>query len=179
MQRADSGQVYFREVQRFTQWWVWLIVLGIAALMWYGFIEQLVFGRPFGDHPAPDWMLILFLALFGIGMPWLFIAAALRTEVRADALYVRFIPFHLGWIRIAPAEIRSAAAGSYNPLTDYGGWGIRYGRGGKAYNAKGNQGVLLELADGSTLMIGSQQAVELAAAIDELQKRQQEGGADA
>jgi len=168
MARAESGQVYFREVQRFTQWWVWLFVLGIAALMWYGFVEQIVFSRPFGDHPAPDWMLILFLALFGIGMPWLFIIAALRTEVRADALYVRFVPFHLSWLRIAPESIRTVTAGRYNPLVDYGGWGIRYGRGGRAYNTSGNQGVRLELGDGSHLMIGS-------AAIDELLKRQESG----
>lgn len=174
MPNASSGAVHFREVQRFTQWWVWLIVLGIAALMWYGFVEQIVFGRPFGDNPAPDWMVIVFLALFGIGLPWLFIVAALKTEVRADALYVRFIPFHPRWLRVAPESIRSAIAGTYNPLTDYGGWGIKQGRGGKVYNTSGNQGVQLALSDGSKLMIGSQRAVDLATAIDELLKRQRQ-----
>lgn len=175
MPNADTGQFYFREVQRFTQWWVWLLVLGIAGLEWYSFVQQILFHIPFGDNPAPDWLVIVLALLFGVGLPLLFIAAQLVTEVRDDAVYVRFVPFHFSWVRIAPESISSAAAGRYNPLLDYGGWGIKQGRGGKAYNTSGNQGVQLVLSDGSRLMIGSQHAVELAAAIDELLKQLRDG----
>ncbi|NVL91956.1 MAG: hypothetical protein HWN71_02845 [Desulfobacterales bacterium] len=54
---------------------------------------------------------------------------------------------------------------TYNPLKDYGGWGIRYGRGGRAYNVSGNRGVYLELSNGKSLLIGSLQPEELARAI--------------
>jgi hypothetical protein len=172
MARAESGQVYFREVQRFTQWWLWVIVLGVAYLQWHAFIVQIVLKGRFGDNPAPDWLVIVFFVLFGLGLPLLFIVAQLLTEVCADALYVRFVPFHPRWLRIAPESIRTATAGTYNPLVDYGGWGIKQGRGGKVYNVSGNQGVQLEFSDGRKLMLGSQHAVELAAAIDELLKRQ-------
>jgi hypothetical protein len=169
MERGGSvTAVYFREVQRFAQWWIWVIVVGIAVLMWDAFIQQILLGRPFGDNPAPNAVLIVFFLIFGIGMPWLFIVVNLRTVVRADGIYVRFYPFHLRDVRIAPETIVSAAAGSYNPLLDYGGWGIRMGRGGRAYNASGNQGVRLELTSGQHLLIGSQRAPELAAAIERL-----------
>lgn len=169
----DSG-IYFHEVQRFGQWWLWVIVLGIAALMWYGFIEQILLGRPFGDHPAPSALLIVFFALFGLGMPWLFVVANLRTVVRPDGVYVRLFPFHLRDVRIAPEEVAGVSAGIYSPLMDYGGWGIRMGRGGKAYNASGNQGARLELVNGQHLLIGSQRAPELAAAIERMLSGQRE-----
>lgn len=163
-----SSEVYFRETQRFTQWWLWVIVTGIALLQWDAFIRQILLGQPFGDNPAPDALIIVFFLLFGLGMPWLFVVANLKTEVRADAVYVRLYPFHLRDVRLAPETIGGAAAGSYSPLTDYGGWGIRMGRGGKAYNASGNQGVRLELTGGQHLLIGSQRAPELAAAIERM-----------
>lgn len=131
-------------------------------------MEQIIFGRPFGDKPAPDSMAWLFTALFGIGLPWLFISAKLTTEVRSDALYIQYFPFHLKPLRIAYDSFASCTAGKYNPIVDYGGWGIKQGRKGKVYNTSGNLGVLLELTDGKSLMLGSQHAVELANAIAEM-----------
>lgn len=39
---------------------------------------------------------------------------------------------------------------------DYGGWGIRYGRKGKAFNVFGSRGLQLEFTNGKRLLIGSQ-----------------------
>ena len=44
-------------------------------------------------------------------------------------------------------------------------WRVRYGRAGKAYNVSGNRGVVLAFDHGRTLLLGSQRADELAAAI--------------
>ena len=51
--------VLYQEEQRFRQWWVWLLLLGIAALSWWGFYEQIVRGRPWGNNPGPDWVMWL------------------------------------------------------------------------------------------------------------------------
>jgi hypothetical protein len=56
-------------------------------------------------------------------------------------------------------------------LLEYGGWGVRCGRGGSVFNVSGNRGVQLEFTDGRRLLIGSQQADELAASINELRSR--------
>ncbi len=88
----------------------------------------------------------------------------LRVEVRESALLVRLVPLtrqhRFGW-----ETIRSAEARTYRPILEYGGWGIRYGKAGKAYNVSGPRGVQLEFHDGSRLLIGSQRADELAEAI--------------
>jgi hypothetical protein len=38
----------------------------------------------------------------------------------------------------------------------YGGWGIKRGIGGLAYNVSGNQGLQLVLTDGRKILIGTQ-----------------------
>lgn len=58
-------------------------------------------------------------------------------------------------------SIRHSEVRTYSPLKEYGGWGIRYGSNGKAYNVSGNQGVQLEFRDGKRLLVGSQLPLEL------------------
>ena len=89
----------------------------------------------------------------------------LVTEVRSDGLYVRFYPVHLSFKPIALDRVVKLAAVRYRPIRQYGGWGIRRARGGKAYNVKGDKGVRLDFDNGRHLLIGSQQPDELEAAI--------------
>ena len=159
------AQVYFRETQRFTQWWVWVIIAAIAAGAWYGAYVQLIDGRPFGSNPAPDGVLALCWLLFGIGMPLLFSRLELETEVRDDGVYVRFFPFHLKFRYFPFSRIESAEARAYAPLLEYGGWGIRIGPAGRAYNVKGRWGVQLLIRAGQKLLIGTQEPHRLASEI--------------
>jgi hypothetical protein len=92
--------------------------------------------------------------------------AALNTEVRADGLYVKFFPFHWSFQRIPLENLKGIAVTTYRPILDYGGWGIRYGIAGKAYNVSGNRGVKLTFFKGRSLLIGSQQPEELAEALE-------------
>lgn len=169
----ESGTVHgertvYREVQRLSQWWVWLLVAAGSASAWYAFVYQVITGREVGDRPAPDWLVALIWLLAGLGLPLLIVSARLVVEVRGDGLYFRYHPFHRRSHHIAFGEIEKAEARSYRPILEYGGWGIRWGRGGKAYNVKGNRGVQLELASGKRILFGSQKAEELAAAITSL-----------
>jgi hypothetical protein len=67
--------------------------------------------------------------------------------------------------RVPTSDIRLAEAVKYRPLRDYGGWGVRGGAGRRALNTRGDRGVLLTRADGTTLLIGSQRPRELLAAL--------------
>ena len=90
----------------------------------------------------------------------------LITEVRDDSLTLRFHPLTN---QIIPYEhIKTCEVRKYHPIREYGGWGIRYGRKGKAFNVSGNLGVQLELAQGKSLLIGSQRPEELARAIQQV-----------
>lgn len=162
--------MHYIERQRFRQAWLWVILLpsmlGTAGLFGYGLYQQLVLNIPWGDKPTGDTALIATASssiAISLGILWLMLAMELRVEARDDALHIRFFPFLKR--RIPYPDICRAEARRYNPLLEYGGWGLRYGRHGKAYNVSGNWGVQLELASGERLLLGSRNADALCAAI--------------
>jgi hypothetical protein len=160
--RAD---LLYREVQYFRQVWLWAIVLGVAGLSIYALVEQLILDRPFGSKPAPDIGVLIIGIVFGLGLPLLFYRAKLTTEVVREGIHYRFFPFHLSTQKIPLGGVKTCEVITYSPLRDYGGWGIRYGSRGKAYNVSGNRGVRLELSNGKRILFGSQKPEELAAAV--------------
>jgi hypothetical protein len=129
-------------------------------------IKQFMLGYPWGSRPMSDTALAIvgpLLILMGIGLPLLFQKMKLLTEVKEDGVYINFVPLSRQIMRfedIVTCEVRT-----YRPLREYGGWGVRYGRAGKAYNVSGNRGVQLKLSSGKGLLIGSQRPEELAQAI--------------
>ena len=150
------GHLPFREVQRFSQPWLWVIILVITGVTWWAVIQQLLMGKPFGTSPGPNWLVMVFLGVLGFGFPWFFIVLRLETGIGEEGVYARFFPFHLSPKVFKWDEIAAVEAVTYRPILDYGGWGIRYGRKGRAYNVKGNRGIYITFMNGKRLMIGSQ-----------------------
>jgi len=158
--------VIFREEQRFTQWWIFLIIAAVSALMWWMFIQQIVFDKPFGNNPGPDWLVWLLLALVGIALPYMMVTMRLRTLVYPGHIEIRFSFFHKR--RIPIDSIISFEACKYRPILEYGGWGIRVRpKRGVAYSMSGNEGVKLKLSSGKPVLIGSQEPKKLARAIEQ------------
>lgn len=154
---------YFREVQRFRQPWYWAIQIPALAALAYILFRQLVQGKPVGDHPASNTSLAIIAATVALFVVWFF-KLELITEVRDDLLEVRFRGLFVR--RVMPlAEIRHFEARTYRPIRDYGGWGVRWGAAGMAYNVSGNRGVELRFSDGKSLLIGSQRPEELVLAM--------------
>ncbi|MBD1398358.1 hypothetical protein H9Q13_14400 [Pontibacter sp. JH31] len=162
-----NTQVIFRERQRFRQFWLWALIIGIAAIFWAGFVYQVVLGGAFGNRPVTDVQLSIMLALIGFGLPFFFYWMSMTTEVQTGMLYVRFKPFHLKPVRIPLHTVRDYEKVTYSPISDYGGWGIRWGAKGKAYSMSGREGVLLHFYNQQPLLVGSQRAKELFRAIEQ------------
>lgn len=144
----------FKEKQKFTQWWLWLLLIGILGIVLFG-----IYGS-YQEDKLDFWAVFFSLGIF-IPILILFYLLRLLTLVKADGIYVRFYPFHRKWKFYAWKEIEEAKVVTYKPLLDYGGWGIRYGRKGKAYNVKGNQGLQIHFKSGKNLLIGTQKPEEL------------------
>ncbi len=154
----------FREAQRFRHWFFWLPIAIVTVVIWYQFAQQIVVGRPPGTEPIPDWAAWVLTLVFGIGFPVFAVIVRLVTEVRPGTLSIRLVPFPGRHIPLR--EIQSVESREYSPMGEFGGWGIRVSRdGGKAYNAYGKQGVQLMLSDGKRVLIGTQRADELIAAL--------------
>src|SRR5699024_2048758 len=163
--------VIFREVQLFRQVWLWILVLLLAGLVWYITINQIVFGIPMGNNPAPDVLLIFFWVAFGILFPvFMLWVCRLIIEVRLDGVYIRFAPFHTHFKSFLYKDIINYKPIVYNSSKRFGGWGVRFNtKGETAYNISGKQGMELQLKN-NTIIVGTQKLDELKKAMDSVQR---------
>lgn len=167
---THDEDILFREVQRFRQPVLWLVLAGTLLATVGGFGGLMASDVAHG-LPWPQWPLVIcggLSVLLVLGMGGLFWAARLVVEVRPGGLYLRFSPFHRSFRQVPLEGVTACRAVTYSPVREYGGWGIKPAlRGdGKAYNVSGNRGVRLEYADGRHLLIGSQRAEELAQTVE-------------
>ncbi len=148
----------FEEHQSFRQPWIWALMAATLAVL-------LVASLLATEGRAVTWAVLA--AVLAVAV--LLYAVTLTVRVDAEAVRIRFFP--LGKKTIPLGDVVRWEARTYRPIREYGGWGIRYTLGrGWAYNVRGKQGVQLELANGQRILIGSQRAEELAAAIAEAKR---------
>lgn len=169
MEKTET--ILFRERQRFTQFWLWAVVLGVSSIFWVGFVYQVIWGGGYGSSPVSDVQLSILAVLVGLGLPYFFYSMSLTTEVLPGVIRVRFFPFHLKPVQVPLHLIRDFAKITYRPIADYGGWGIRWGFEGKAYNMSGNEGVKLYFYNKKPLLIGSQRPDDLFDAINQAKQK--------
>jgi Family of unknown function (DUF6141) len=167
MSRGAPKVVLFQEEQRFRQPFFVILAVGLAGLSTYALIGQVALRRPFGQHPAPDAVLWIIWAAFGLAFPFFMLSLRMTTEVSDEGIVVRFPPFFRRLISLE--KIRSFEVRKYSALKEYGGWGVRYSlKHGTAYNVSGPLGVQLTLQDGKKILIGSQSPDRLAGALGDL-----------
>jgi hypothetical protein len=118
-----------------------------------------------GNNPGSNTIILIIWLLSCILFPVFFYKLKLITEVRKDGLHIRFFPFHLTFKKMPLGKLKKHEVRTYNPISEYGGWGIKWGPGGKAYNVSGNRGLQLEFIDEKRLLIGSHKPEQLDTAV--------------
>ena len=158
--KDDNQKTRFHETQRLQQWHVRLVLAAPPAALLFMSVRQVGFHHPWGHQPMSNAGL-LFLTILLLLVYVRLITVCLVTELSAGELSVGLRGL---WRkkRVPLAEIKYAAAIRYNPVAEYGGYGIRSGPRGRAYIASGNRAVQLEFRDGQKMLVGSQRPEELA-----------------
>jgi len=158
----------FKEVQKITQWWLWLLLIVLALIPVYGIYRQIFQGEVFGDKPMSDSGLIV-SAIIPFGILVLFWFSKLQTQININEIQIKFIPFITK--KIEWKEVKSAQVISYG----FVGYGIRlFTKYGTVYNTKGNKGLALELKNGKKLLLGTQKMEELTKVVQEIYKDRQD-----
>jgi len=83
----------------------------------------------------------------------------LTTRIDEKGIHYQFFPFHFKFKLISWNEISKVFVRTYDPIGEYGGWGLKGGWSkskGKAINVSGDIGIQLELKTGKKLLIGTQ-----------------------
>ncbi len=144
----------FRETQGLPGWvaYVAIAIILLASVIVFA-------AAPAGSRGAPVLAVGFSIALVAL----LISRVRMHTALNDTALNIQ--AFWLVRRSFALSDIAAAAAIRYRPLRDYGGWGIPWSRQGTAYTMRGNAGVQLVLTGGKRVLIGSDRAETLAAAM--------------
>lgn len=164
--KNNTSPSYFKEVQRFTQWWIWIILAIICFPTIIGLYKQLVLHTPWGNNPMSDTGLIC-LSLFLFLITAFILSIQLKTEIDDKAINMHFSPLLKKQIKWE--DIRSVRIVNYGFV---GGWGIRLcnRKYGTIFNIKGNKGLSIVLHNGKKLLIGTQQENKLKDIIKTIQE---------
>lgn len=130
-------------------------------------------GQPFGDKPMNNTGLLISTA-FTILLTYMFFSFRLQTLIKTDGIYVRFFPLHLRFKHYSWNSISKAYIRQYAPIKEYGGWGLRSGNMGTAFNVSGNQGLQLEFTSNKKILIGTGNPDELKKVLQQMEQLKQE-----
>lgn len=162
--------ITYSEIQKDKPWWIYLIIAPMVIMSVWSFIQQIIFGQPFGQNPAPDWGVWLILVVCGFGLPWLLLQSKQAITFDGQTITAAYFPFWKTTFRLD--QVVKYYPRDFNPMRDFWGWGIRYGltRGSRWVMAyvyfNENRGVQFELKNGRRLLLGSRRTDELLSALD-------------
>lgn len=146
-------EILFEEIQQFKQKWVeGLLLLINTFLIVIYFIQEILI-----DHPTHETSTGLITAIILCGLiTFLIKRMKLITQITPEGIQVRFAPLQRRFQMYRWSDIDQLFIRTYNPLVEYGGWGIRFGPSGSAYNASGNTGLQLVLRGNHRVLIGTE-----------------------
>ncbi|HUB60785.1 MAG TPA: hypothetical protein VL978_08785, partial [Puia sp.] len=144
----------FQEDQNFSQRWL----LFLELFLWGAFlILSLLLLLQKKVEPVVACLPFLFITVF------LFFMRSLRlqTRITADSISYRLFPVQRRFRVIKKSEITELEVKSYEPIREYGGWGIRFGKNGMAYTARGNKGIYIGFGSRKHILIGTSRPAEV------------------
>ena len=159
------NSIKYDETQKMKTWWVLLICLLILGFAIWGFISQIILGEPWGNKPGPDWLLYAMLGL-AVLLNLLAFTTRLILQINDQGIYIRYFPFTSKVFKWAKIEEYKFV--KYDPIADYGGWGVRYNwkQKGIAYTVAGHYGISLSMKNGKRVLIGTRNPEELKAFVE-------------
>ncbi len=157
---AGQSEADFLEVQHVRRGWMWFILIfaytGLGMMAVRHLSYQQTAGQSLLTLPS-----IIFIACLLALVAVLIYNCRLTTIIGGKGIAYRFSPLHLHRRFIAWEDIEELYLREYDALSEYGGWGMKFGSGGKAYTVKGKYGLQLQTTDGRKILIGTQRPIEL------------------
>lgn len=160
-------KVLFKEEQRFTQVWRWVLLLMALLAVIFPMINAIAGDQEGLNSSGMSRMIlygsgaILFLLAVIIVMPFI----RLKTRITYEGIYVAYVPFRRKWEKITKSDLYRYEVRKYRVHREFGGYGMKKRKkAGRAYTISGDIGLQLYFKDGKKLLIGTEkkQAIEYA-----------------
>ena len=143
---ASSERPIYREWSPWPGW--------IQIVFWGTMVIAMVAVATTPGSPAMGRMGTLIL-LAGVLALTQWIVAGLTVRLYRDHMEMSLGTARIFRKRVRYDDIQDLESVKYHPLGEFGGWGIRYSGKKRAWTARGDQAVVLHLADGIRLYVGS------------------------
>ncbi|MDF4222724.1 hypothetical protein PXC01_14065 [Maribacter sp. M208] len=158
--------IRFKETQKFTQWWLWLIILAPIILVFFNFLGIILY--VFSGYTPDDsgnvsvsWVsgrlsIVQFICVLVYVATILFLALSkLKVSVSDKDIKIHHLVFFSKVIDLN--EVVEKQIVNY----DFVGYGIRKTKKyGTVYNVKGKEGVAITQTNGKKYLFGSQKTEE-------------------
>jgi hypothetical protein len=160
---------YYIEVQRINKL-LFVVIMIFAGVIPIVSISIALFQNDVKMHTSRLSIEIILAYLLATVIILLFILLKLEIKVTHDGIYYRLFPFTPRFRKIPFSEIHSYFIRKYNPITEYGGWGIRFSmkKEGIAYTVSGTMGLQIYLNNGKKILIGTRQPDSLISVLNNL-----------
>ncbi len=155
-----SPKSSFEEVQKVCQTWIWVVLPVAFAGLVLMIANQVMFRQVFGENLL-TFSSIIFVTILLSLFTLLIYKAHLVTKIDEYGIRYRFYPLQIKSRTIYWKDVVEVYIREYDGLSEYGGWGIKFGKHGKAYTVKGRYGLQIELSDERKILIGTQKPIEL------------------
>lgn len=151
---------HFKETQKLRIWWVWLILLGTNAMNILNIVHQ----KSFEGVLLPTIILTVVTMLIFL--------MKIETRIDHEGVHYQMFPFHFSNRTILWKHIKNIYVREYQPIRNYGGWGLRGLPKNKAITLYGTNGIQIELENGNKILVGTQLPDEAQIIIQELKLQQ-------
>ncbi len=136
----------YSEQQKFNQKWIKFLLWSIVIIC--TIISVIVIS----EHRT-NYIIVVLPFIFSILLLFLFSEMKLEIIINEDRLYYKFRPF-INRI-ISKNKMKYIQVIHYDPVSEYGGWGIRYGKNGWAYTIEGDYAIKIITSLNKTILIGT------------------------
>ncbi len=161
----------FKEEQKMNQLWI-KVVLGIVLIIAtipivknWNFISHQSILVKLENLLGPLIILLVFFLIQKVN---------LKTRIDEQGISYQYFPFHWIYKTISWSEIELVSIRKYNAISEYGGWGFRFGfltKKGMALTTSGIIGLQLELKNGKKILIGTHNKEGLKEVIETYQNK--------
>lgn len=142
----------FQEKQFINRWWLLMFILALVVII----VGTAYYStRNAEEGTAVVVSAISLIIIIPITLALLYIR--LETRIDDEGISTSFKPFSFTRKHFSWSEIKECYVREYNPVREYGGWGLRgFGRNWKAYNIYGNKGIQIVTNNGKEFLVGTQ-----------------------
>ena len=161
------NKIFFEEKQYFRQWWARLLTITMLGDALWQLLQAILQIKKTPELSVSLWNIIPpILLIFAVVLLRIISLQILITD---KGIGVRFYPFRRRYKLYLWEDIKKVYIRDYEPMREYGGWGVKGFGGNRALNVTGIIGLQIVFINDNRLLIGTQKKETLKDALSQME----------